>query len=314
MKKILSVILPLGFCILLFTHPVLAAEGCTAGLTLWYQAVLPSLLPFTDRIRPTDPYRHLSLPEQLLCTFVSTTVPDLRGGLLCCPDGFSVWISNGCQGQPLIWFDERHLPREEGTYLLGFCNNVKSGFFYQLHLSASAGMSSRLPWALCVLLFYAHAASATGYCTRPFYHFSDDRNICTKKQAPHAAGMQFPMLDACMMDSFATVAKLGGYIVLFSILVRMMQLLPLPTPVAALISSLLEISCGIHQITALTGCSTRLMTACACACASFGGFSIWAQTSSVLHDTTLTIRSWLTGRIILALLTPVLLLTLPPLS
>ncbi|MEI3188998.1 MAG: hypothetical protein V8S38_04785 [Lachnospiraceae bacterium] len=44
MKKILSVILPLGFCILLFTHPVLAAEGCTAGLTLWYQAVLPSLL------------------------------------------------------------------------------------------------------------------------------------------------------------------------------------------------------------------------------------------------------------------------------
>ena len=60
--------------------------------------------------------------------------------------------------------------------------------------------------------------------------------------------------------------------------------------------------------------SSLICMALACACASFGGFSIWAQTSSVLHDTTLTMRSWLTGRIILALLTPILILTLPPLS
>ena len=35
-KKILSVILPLGFCILLFTHPVLAAEGCTCVEQIQY--------------------------------------------------------------------------------------------------------------------------------------------------------------------------------------------------------------------------------------------------------------------------------------
>lgn len=276
------------------------------GLTLWYTSVLPSLLPFlivSALMVKTGLFRYLN---RLYAPFFRKIFRISEDGCYAVLMGFLCGFPMGAKVTADL-VREQHISKEEGTYLLGFCNNVSPSFFINYICLKKLGCT-KMPWALCVF-FYAMPL-LYGICSRPFYHFSDTGN---KKQAP-LRRMQFPMLDACMMDSFATVAKLGGYIVLFSILVRMMQLLPLPTPVAALISSLLEISCGIHQITALTGCSTRLMTACACACASFGGFSIWAQTSSVLHDTTLTMRSWLTGRIILALLTPILLLTLPPLS
>ena len=278
------------------------------GLTLWYTSVLPSLLPFlivSSLMMKTGLFRYLNrLYAPLLCRIFRISEDGCYAVLM----GFLCGFPMGAKVTADL-VREQHISREEGTYLLGFCNNVSPSFFINYICLKKLGCT-KVPWVLCAF-FYAMPL-LYGICSRPFYHFpfSDTTN---KKQAP-LHRLQFPMLDACMMDSFATVTKLGGYIVLFSILVRMMQLLPLPTPVSILISSLLEISCGIHQITALTGCSTRLMTAYACACASFGGFSIWAQTSSVLHDTTLTMRSWLTGRIILALLTPILLLTLPLLS
>lgn len=305
LKKILSVFLPLCFLLLLFTHPVQATEGCSLGLTLWYTSVLPSLLPFlivSALMVKTGLFRYLN---RLYAPFLHRVFHISEDGCYAVLMGFLCGFPMGAKVTADL-VREQHISKEEGTYLLGFCNNVSPSFFINYICLKKLGYS-KVPWALCVF-FYAMPL-LYGICSRPFYHFpfSDTAN---KKQAPPRR-MQFPMLDACIMDSFATVTRLGGYIILFSILVRMMQLLPLPDALSVLSSSLLEISCGIHQITTLTVGSVRLMTAYACACASFGGFGICAQTNSVLHDTPLNARSWITGRMILALLTPVLLLLLP---
>lgn len=74
-----------------------------------------------------------------------------------------------------------HLTREEGTYLLGFCNNVSPAFFMNYICMHALGYH-QIPWKI-VLLFYALPV-CYGILTRPFYHFPYDRNICTKKQAP----------------------------------------------------------------------------------------------------------------------------------
>lgn len=308
LKKILSVFFPLCFLLLLFTHPVQATEGCSLGLTLWYTSVLPSLLPFlivSSLMMKTGLFRYLNrLYAPLLCRIFRISEDGCYAVLM----GFLCGFPMGAKVTADL-VREQHISREEGSYLLGFCNNVSPSFFINYICLKKLGFPE-VPWKLCAF-FYAMPL-LYGICSRPFYHFSVVGPANKKQTSLHR--MHFPMLDACMMDSFVTVTRLGGYIILFSILVRMIQLLPLSNPVLVLISSLLEISCGIHQITALTGCAARLMTALACSCAAFGGFSICAQTSSVLHDTPLTIRSWLTGRIILALLTPALLLVLPLLS
>ena len=46
MKKSVFPILAVAVLFLLLTHPALSFEGASRGLVLWYQTVLPTLLPF----------------------------------------------------------------------------------------------------------------------------------------------------------------------------------------------------------------------------------------------------------------------------
>ncbi len=144
-----------------------------------------------------------------------------------------------------------------------------------------------------------------GILSRASYDFPISRGI------PKQASLQrldFPMLDACIMDGFATITRLGGYIILFTICVQFLEILPLSPETLAFLSGLLEISCGIDRIAALPSLSGELKTAWSCACAAFGGLCILAQTQSVLEGSPLSLRTWLKGRCITALLTALLLL------
>ena len=308
-KKILSVILPLGFCILLFTHPVLAAEGCTAGLTLWYQAVLPSLLPFmivSGLLIHTGLFHFLNsfyapLFQRLFRISKEGCYAVLMGFLCGFPMGAKTTADLVRQG---------HLTREEGTYLLGFCNNVSPAFFMNYICMHALGYH-QIPWKI-VLLFYAPPV-CYGILTRPFYHFPYDRNICTKKQAPMQR-LTFPMLDACIMDSFATITRLGGYIILFSVCSRMLQLISASSAVRLPLESILEISCGIQAVCSFFSGASSVRLAAVCSCASFGGLCIFAQTKSVLCHAGIRIRSFTVGRLFLALLSFLLFLLLQKLS
>ena len=114
------------------------------------------------------------------------------------------------------------------------------------------------------------------------------------------------------MDGFATVTRLGGYIILFSVLGQLAQALRLPPAVSAFLGAVLEISSGIDMICGLQGIPQVWKTALCCACASFGGCCICAQTQSVLAGSPLRTGDWLKGRVIMLL--PVLLSALlyPP--
>ncbi len=208
-----------------------------------------------------------------------------------------------------------HISQKEGEYLLGFCNNVSPAFFLNYVCLLKLGYTS-VPWKL-VLLFYG-LPILYGLITRLFYHFPyhthtyQKHSSNTQKQAsPHR--LTFPMLDTCIMDSFATITRLGGYIMLFTILAQLLKLFPMPETTLAFLSGALEISCGINQIAALSLPSV-LKTALICTCASFGGFCICAQTQSVLDGTSLHVTTWLRGRILTSLLVFLLLQTPPVVS
>lgn len=200
---------------------------------------------------------------------------------------------------------EKHISTEEGNFLLGFCNNVSPAFF--LNYVCLLKLNYReIPWLL-VTGFYS-IPLIYGLLSRSFYHFLPEPH--TKRQAS-LHRLTIPMLDACIMDSFSTITRLGGYIMLFTIFVQFLKLLPLPAYILAFASAFLEISCGIHEIASLSGIPAFLQKALICMSAAFGGLCICAQTKSVLYGTKLSIRTWLIGRVITSLLTllPVLLLT-----
>lgn len=300
MKKILFVLLTPALLLLLFTHPDVIASGCSLGLSLWYTAVLPSLLPFmiasgllirTGMFRYLHPF-YAPLLKRLFRISDDGCYAVLLGFLCGFPMGAKV-IADLVR--------ENLISAEEGSYLLGFCNNVSPAFFFNYVCLLKLGYPS-VPWKL-VLLFYALPV-LYGLASRPFCHFPQtDR---TQKQAP-VHRMDFPMLDACIMDGFSTITRLGGYIMLFTIFIQFLKLLPLSGLLTALISAVFEISCGIDQLAAAVPdpvCRTVLV----CVSAALGGLCICAQTQSVLDGTPLSVRTWLKGRITVALL---LLLLLP---
>lgn len=295
MKKILLLLPLAGVILLAFSHPAVAAAGCSLGLTLWYTAVLPSLLPFmilsnlliaTGLFRSLNPF-YAPVLKRLFGISDEGCYAVLLGFLCGFPMGAKV-IADLVR--------EEQISLEEGSYLLGFCNNVSPAFFLNYICLNRLGYPS-VPWKL-VFLFYA-VPLAYGFVTRPLYHFPERSK--TPKQAPMHR-LDFPMLDACMMDGFSTITRLGGYIMLFTILVQFLKLLPLSEPVLALLGALLEISCGVDQICALPALPALYRTVLVCTGAALGGFCILAQTQSVLADTPLSIRTWITGRVTTALL------------
>ena len=203
---------------------------------------------------------------------------------------------------------DEHISTKEGEYLLGFCNNVSPAFFLNYVCLLKLGCQT-VPWKL-VFLFYG-LPILYGLVTRPFYNFTYQTSHTQKQVSSHR--ITFPMLDTCIMDSFTTITRLGGYIMLFTILVQLLKLLPLPDTTLALLSGALEISCGIDQIAALF-LPSALKTALLCTCASFGGFCICAQTQSVLDGTPLHVTTWLRGRILTSLLVLLLLQVSPVVS
>ena len=298
-KKILCVLTVFGLLLLLFSHPAVIASGCSIGLSLWYTAVLPSLLPFmilSNLLTRTGMFHYLN---RIYAPALSRIFRISEEGCYAVLLGFLCGFPMGAKVIADL-VREKHISLEEGTYLLGFCNNVSPAFFLNYVCLSRLGYAS-VPWRF-VLFFYLLPV-CYGWVTRPFYRFdlTDSRVRSTKKQASMHR-LDFPMLDACIMDGFSTITRLGGYIMLFTILAQFLKLLPLSSFALAFLGGLLEISSGIDAIAALKGLTSLGQTAWIGAMSAFGGLCILAQTKSVLEETSLSVTTWLAGRIILALL------------
>ena len=94
------------------------------------------------------------------------------------------------------------------------------------------------------------------------------------------------------MNGFEVITKIGGYIILFSILAQIInETLPAVGILKASFMGVLEITTGINQICKLQiGDSIKIVLVAVLT--SFGGFSGMAQTKSVLGDSGLSIKSY----------------------
>ena len=67
-----------------------------------------------------------------------------------------------------------------------------------------------------------------------------------QKKTASQSQITFKILDAAIMNGFETLVRIGGYIMLFSILISLVEKLPLPKPVLILLENVLEITNGIN--------------------------------------------------------------------
>lgn len=268
--------------IFLLRHPQEALTASREGMSLWLNTLLPTLLPFfilTGVLIRTGTAEKLTSPAGVLwktCLGISPSgAYAVILGMLCgYPMGAKITADMYRHGK---------IGQREAEYLLTFTNHASPVFIntYLIHVCLKDQVNSV---KIYLILFLS------SFLTMLFFRFAvyknkttTEINFSTSKMEPSASGSLGTLLDTSIMNGFETITRLGGYILLFSILSACLRYYwKFSTLPGYLFLSSLELTTGLHLI-AESPFSLNIKCLSAVSSAAFGGICILAQTKSVLH-------------------------------
>ena len=284
MKKKLIFLAFLIFLGYLFIFPRDAVAAASSGLVLWYQKLLPTLLPFSiiSNILITSGYvQYLIRPlSPILCRIY----PVSEKGAFVLLSGFLFGFPMGSKNCAEL-LKAGQLEQKEADILFVITNNMSPVFISSFILTQQLGLSGYTLISYLILylppLLYGWLALAGN---------RSGKRIPVKRPASRSQ-MNFKIIDAGIMNGFETLTRLGGYIMLFSMLGSLMQKLPLPASGKLLLTGLTEITNGICLLPQTVE-NPAVSYVLAIAFTAFGGLSGIAQTSAMIQDTNLPLRSY----------------------
>lgn len=305
MKRNFTIFFTISFFFIMLIFPRAVFRGASEGLILWFDIVLPTLLPFiimSNLLIHTHAIDWLAkMTEPLFCRIFCVSKYGsfaVLAGFLCgYPMGSKVTSDLLCSG---------HISRTEGKYLLSFCNNTSPMFIisYVLlqnlkeeHLILPAVVMLMLSPVLLSFIFRKYYASGR---MSAFPSLEPDSSSASGDTA--SAGL----IDSCIMNGFETITKVGGYIMLFSILIELASLFPIDNLIVeSIFLPSLEITNGIPAIAGST-LPTALKFILCMSLTSFGGWCSVAQTRCMIQETGLSILPYIIQKLITALVTSLL--------
>lgn len=302
MRKKALYLLFIPLLLFLFLFPKISFQASCEGINLWWNTVVPSLLPFiilSNLLVQTNLIEHLLVHIQGACHVLLGTSPygayAWALGLLC---GFPM----GAKLTADFYLSGR-IDREEADYLLMVSNHASPMFIINYVVLSTLGDENLLKAIMFIL--YGSALLSGGILRVYFgrFHLSSDG---IRKKEVSMTGSTGAILDTSIMNGFETITRLGGYIILFSIYGTLLRkvLMPFPT-LQAFIAGITEITTGINCIhnSPLTRNIQLLLILC---CTSFGGISTLAQTNCVIQESGLSIHTYLQGKLLNAAVTSIL--------
>lgn len=302
--RIFLILLLISLLVFVLAFPETAVSCARSGLILWYGSLLPVLFPFmilSGLLIRLDGIRILLFlfhpPIHLIWgTSIYGSYALLAGFLFGCPMGAKI------TGDLLR---EQKISREEASYLVCFVNNLSPSFLitYLVHQNLQAP-SLLLP----TLIILYGAPLLTGLILMPRFR-THIPSSDTKKEASKAP-FSLELIDACIFDGILNITKLGGYILLFSLITgAWKQLFPGQLPVFTILGACLEITAGIPAVCALSlPFSVRyLVLVLLC---SFGGICTLMQTLSVFPMNCRLLRRYLLVKMLTMLISGLLSLSL----
>ena len=305
------------FMATMLVFPSASFQGASTGLLLWFEHVLPNLLPF---IILSNLMVRLDIAGQL-----SHFLHPVLGRLFrvsadgCYPIalGFLSGIPMGAKATADLIAEDR-ISRREGQFLLGMCNNA-SPMFILGYISVTQLKLPQLKYALFVIIYASAILSAVlcriltsvkAHQKLTSLHAMSMATINSGKSSDQPRRVHprfsFPLLDSSILNGFEIITKIGGYIILFSILAQLLNTVFPDIGIGkSILVGLLEITTGVSQI-CKSNIAEPIKIVLISVLTSFGGCSGIAQTKSVLGSSRLSIKSYIIVRLINAVITGVL--------
>lgn len=292
---LLSKVFLLVFFFLIIIHPRSGIRFASDGLILWYQTVVPTLLPcmlISSLMVQTNAASGLiSLIHPLLGRLLGTS-----------PEGTYCFLIGMLCGYPMgaktcaDMICARRLSLEEGKYLMAFLHFPSPMFVTGYIASANLILPSSVPIFAAVYL----PLIPLSLLSRRKHPRSGLSFVSAEKETRARIRLTPSVLDQVITSSSAVMLKIGIYMMIFTILAGFANMLPLPPFLFHLPSEfLLSAFCGVLEMTtgirmaAQTALSLTVQGALICFAASFGGLSVAMQIQAVLSGSGLTLKHYL---------------------
>jgi len=301
MKKIILAIVISGFFFTMLAMPKQVLAGSTEGLLLWFQIVLPTLLPFMI-------VANLLVSTNIVYYISNLLSPILQPIFGISPSGCFAVLSGFLCGFPMgakITGDlvtGGHISKAEGKYLISFCNNTSPMFIISYIVIQNLKTDYLVFSSLCLILISAFLGSLIfrRVYRREMLAQPASESLCS------TMCFSFRLLDTSIMNSFKAMVRIGGYIILFSILLTMAKSLPFTGSwwTAGLLP-MIEITNGIPLICEST-LSFPVKYALVLFLAAFGGLCSIAQTKCMVQDADIPIFPYIAQKLVTAGITSLL--------
>ncbi len=292
MKQYLYMILIIALFVLMLCFPSATFAGATSGLLLWFQVLLPTLLPFIILSNLLIYSNSVYYVSHALKPCIQKLFRVSEASCYAILTGFLCGYPMGAKVVADLIHTKRISPKE-GQYLLSFCNNTSPMFIISYIVTQAFQEPSLLLGTLLILLLSPIFCS---FLFRKWYP-TDGCEKTLLQTDQKRIRFHFDIFDTCIMNSFETITKVGGYMILFSVLFALSTNLPLQWLLPTL-----EISNGIPYIMNL-GLHFSISFPLVLALTSFGGFCAVAQTNSMIQGTGLSILPYIIQKLITALVT-----------
>ena len=284
-KKLIQLFFLSGTLLLLLTVPDLTLNYAKKGLAIWYQSMVPALLPMMIltscmiKLNVTGMFASILHPITHKIYHLSKNgTYALIVGFLC---GFPMGAKVICE-----LYLQQKLSKKEANALLPICNNI--GPVFMLTYGLKSFINHHI--YIVLILFYVLPL---------IYAFIIFRNM-SFETTKEASVQRIPFsiaLDDSISDSAAGIMSLGGYLMFFSILTLVPnELLPLSNIHTQLYICILEITNGLSYPPVLPAYILLSLL-------QFGGVCCIFQTIKYVSKTDLSFKKYMLHKIALSLIT-----------
>lgn len=286
-RNILLKYLVLAVFAAMIFNPTVTLEGAKSGLLLWFNVIIPSLLP---AIIISNIIISVYGPS-----FKNPYLYIVFAGLFC---GYPLGAATSVQISSMnSYYNKRQ--KNALQLLLAASNNSSPMFITNFVIFTTLNAKSDILKLL--LSIYIPIISIILIAFFMLYSANEATKYTTK--TTFVKRLNLKAVDISIMNGFEIVTKLGGYIILFSILATFVQYIPIHNELLkCMVSGLIEITTGIHMI-GNASFSLSLKEVLCCMSIAFGGMSCISQTQSVIRNSFFSIKKYIYHKVLITILT-----------
>lgn len=295
MKHFLFLLSTTVFILLACANSSIISEGCRSGIYLWYNSIIPVILPFM--LISAIILERISTYNINTNTAVSTA---LIIGLMCGFPTGTIVISH--------FYKKGILKRNTAQCMLPVCNNVSPMFLYAYiyrgYLSLDYTMAFVALYIYIPQLIYMLTALSAqkllpgifGYRKRRISSYSVEGEAACCNNEKGSEGSK----DSLLTGIVTNISIIGIYIVIFSIITMLIQNY-LKGTFWSIIAAYMEISKGIPILFELS-LDGKIKTALILSLTSFGGLSALFQSRELIKESRLSFVRYIADKLICSIL------------